>query len=319
MASTVTADGNRAPPPLSVIRYQPKEIIMKKTLVSTFIAGVFAAGSMGSAQALTFYFDAYGGWVDGSASTNPFPDPIYSGQDIVGDGSVWSDLSWGTPQTTNGPYGGQSGARINEPGTYGAFAVDADYHVRDDVVVSSSDWQLLGLLKHYNEPIDEWWEASGDVSAGMTENFATANVRYFFDVYASEADRDAGTNRIAQLTSEPFGDFLLAFQETHNDGTCPAPNPIGSNCDDIFTFGPVGATDIFSYLGETYQVTLSGFWTGPDFTTLSGAFYSGEGENSIGFVGVVTHVPEPASIALLGLGLLGLGASRRWRQTKEVV
>jgi len=305
---------------LSVIHYQFKEFIMKKTLVSTLIVGAFAVGSIGSAQATTFYFDGYGGWLNGSASVNPFPDPAFSGQDILGDGTVRSDLSWGTQQGTGGPFGGKSGARINEPGTYGAFAVDADYHVRDDVVVSSTDWQLLGLLKHYNEPINEWWESTGDRSAGMTANFATAKVRYFFDVYATEADRDAGINRIAHLSSEPFDDFFLDFQETHNDGDCTlnVPGGPGSNCDDIFRFGPADATDIFNYLGETYRVTLSGFFTGPDFGTLSGDFYSGEGENSVGFVGVVTHVPEPASLALLGLGLLGLGASRRWKQALPV-
>lgn len=293
---------------------------MKKTLLGSLIAGALAAGWMGAASAQPiFYFDAYGGWVVGTATVNPFPNPIYSGQDILGNGTVRSDLSWGTPDTTNGPYNGQSGARINEPGTYGAFTVAADYHVRDDIVVSSSDWQLLGLLKHYNEPINEWWEASGDRSTGMTANFALADVRYFFDVYASAADRDAQTNRIAQLSSVPFGDFELSFQETHNDGDCPAPNPIGSNCDDIFEFGPADASQDFTYLGQTYRATLAGFFTGPDFTTLSGAFYSGEDLNTVGFVGVVTHVPEPASMALMGLGLTALGiATRRRKQIKAV-
>lgn len=289
-----------------------------KKLLQVAVAGALLVGAATSAHALTFYFDAYGGWVNGTATTAPFPNPTFSGQNIMGDGTVWSDLSWGTPQTTAGPYGGQSGGRINEPGTYGAFTVAADYHVRDDLVVSSTDWQLLGLLKHYNEPINEWWEASGDRSAGMNANYAYADVRYFFDVYATAADRNAETNRIAQLSSIPFGDFNLSFQETHNDGACPAPNPIGSNCDDIFTFGPANATQSFTYLGETYQTSLAGFWTGPDFTNLSGAFYSGEGANSVGFVGVVTHVPvpEPATIALMGLGLAGIGFMA-WRRRES--
>lgn len=290
---------------------------MKKTLLSTLVAGALMAGSVGSASAQIFYFDGFGGWVINSASIDPFPDPTYGGPGVVdGQGvaipGLSNDLVWGTAQGTGGPFTGRSGARINDPVSLGHTddPTNPDLYVQNSPITVSSDQPvLLGTLTHFNEPIDEHWEASGDRSAGMNANVATASVRYFFDVYSDEAKTPAGF--IKRLSSEPFGDFEILFQETHNDGDCPPPNSAGSNCDDLFSFGPAAATDVFEFEGETYRVTLSGFYDSEALDNLTGTFFSAEGGDRIGFVGVVTHVPEPASIALLGLGLLGLGISRR--------
>lgn len=289
---------------------------MKRTLLSTLVAGALAAGSMGSASALEFYFDGYGGWVINSASVNPFPNPTYAGPGVV-DGKnnliagLSNDLIWGTAQGDGGPFNGRSGARINDPASLPGNA-DDDYVRNSPITVSSDQPVLLGTLTHFNEPINEWWDRTGDVSPVGFANVATASVRYFFDVYSDAAK----TNLIASLSSEPFGDFVISFEETHNEEPCTL-NVVGgpgTTCDDIFSFGPADASDTFVYQGVTYKVTLSGFYDSVTLDNLTGEFHSGEGSNSVGFVGVVTHVPEPASIALMGLGLLGLGLARRRKQ-----
>lgn len=102
-------------------------------------------------------------------------------------------------------------------------------------------------------------------------------------------------------------DDALSFSFLHNE----TMNTGDGCCDDVVTFSSLNTSESFIVDGTSYTLDLVGLHIGDSlesqFSTIENA------ENTAQLRGIFTaaQVPEPSTIALFGLGLFGLAASRR--------
>lgn len=115
--------------------------------------------------------------------------------------------------------------------------------------------------------------------------------------------------------------ITIALTETLNAAPCPAPNPVGSTCDDFWGFTASGL-DSLTFTANNGSTWLAEFQFGNlvNAVFLNGVIYVAEA--NVGSLDVqmrltqqqVSTVPEPATLGLFGLGLLGLGLAKRRKQ-----
>lgn len=218
---------------------------------------------------------------------------------------TFDTIAWGVPSINNG------GLMANDP-----------FDVTGGVSDVFSGLRVLGWSGNVTTGADlgVWggWEA---VSTVYHQNSTISS-----SAFTLQTATIASVLTISSY-NDPLHNIPIGFTETLNNvslpAQCPAGAPNDSICDDLFTFQLTDFAPIsFSVGGKYYEARFGlgafnnsstnfpGCNGGPTCTV-----WTAEGVTSdMSVLMSIRQVPEPATLALVGAALLGLGAMRRRKE-----
>lgn len=291
---------------------QTKRSLLHKSLLAGFLVAVSGYSMQASALPLEpFSFHQSSGFLVDATLTGTGNNNIgwyQFGSAPPPPAGEFNTIAWGVPVTrgllgadpigtaTGDPATDLSGLRVI--GHQGTLTTGAALGTGSDW----GGWQSISTLYHQNRAID--------FSADMLR---AAVIRSVLTIdHIPEGDIASDTNSLG-----------ISFNETFNgltNGVCPAGNPNGSVCDDLFGFNPASFAPIsFLFGGHTYDMEfqLANFDnSAADYPAcVGGTCTVWTAENVTSSLDVQARirqeVPEPATLGLFSLGLLGLGFAKR--------
>ncbi|MES2623846.1 MAG: THxN family PEP-CTERM protein [Pseudomonadota bacterium] len=252
--------------------------MIQKALAVGIIA-ITSSYAMQASAAPIFSFTEYGGFADMVAVAD-YSDPLAGDASLVpATTPLYSTMSWIADRAV------QSSLELSTVTGPSPLAADT--------------WTTISTLTHNNVLI------RNATSWGPQDIWGRFKV----------SDADGGSSVVLDDTSA----VTIALTETPNIAPCNIPNPVGTTCDDYFAITGVGLGDLLFTANDGSQWMASfRFANLVNAIQVGNTVYTGEARTSTLDVQVmltsVTSVPEPATLGILGLGLLGIGFASRRKQ-----
>lgn len=250
---------------------------MRKILFRSVTAIMFL---LGAAQAASFSYQAYGGFEEGAEVGQVDFNPWFDGTQGTLDGkTVWTEIYWGT----------QGGANSH------LELVPASGTIEDD-----GSLVPFGSLIHYNQPIASGtslldtrviWHMNID---GVSNDL---NRTWTFNLYNWETPNS--------MVPCPRVDPIQPVIRPVDNGVPSHPfvgdNPGGTegSCSDAHNFGvAIDQNDTWVDGPSAYKIQFSGFFSDTTPPVLTGTFWSIEGGNTTGYVGVSITLIGPSTASV---------------------